>query len=323
MAGYSLRDYGWMIEDRVRMNAYAEALRAVVRPGDRVLDIGAGTGIFSLIACTLGAGEVVALDPNPAIHVARRILASNGFANRARCVQALSKDFVSEDRFDVIVSDMRGVLPLYGRHLPSIVDARERLLAVGGALIPKIDRLCAAPVEAPDAYARIERPWRTNVLGLDLSAATPFMQSLALGVHLKPERLLASFATWFELDYRTLLDPGAAGTTRWVVERDGVLHGLAVWFDTVLVDGLGFSNAPQAVTKRVYGQLLLPLAMAVKVSEGDTVTATLEAVYANGGYVWRWSGEVIGPGERPRALFEHTDLASRAYGLPFDYGYGS
>lgn len=323
MATYTLGDYGGMIEDRVRMGAYVAALRDVVRPGDRVLDIGAGSGVFSLIACSLGAREVVAVDPNPVIHVARRTAAANGFADRIRCVQGLSTEYPAGEPFDVIVSDMRGALPLYGRHLPSIVDARERLLAVGGTLLPRLDRLFAAPVEAPDAYARIERPWRANDLGLDLTAAAPFVESLALGVHLKPGRLLAPAQAWFELDYRTLRDFGAAGEPRWVVARDGVLHGLAVWFDALLTDGVGFSNAPQDVTGRVYGQLFLPLAAPMNVRAGDALTTSLEAVYANGSYVWRWSGEAFGSDDFPRGRFEHSDLLARAYGFPFSYGYQS
>ena len=33
---YNTRDYGSMIADTVRMNAYTEALRAAVKPGDIV-----------------------------------------------------------------------------------------------------------------------------------------------------------------------------------------------------------------------------------------------------------------------------------------------
>ena len=58
---YSIRDYGTMMADEVRTNAYAEALRRAVRPGDVVLDLGAGTGIFSLLACRFGARRVHAV----------------------------------------------------------------------------------------------------------------------------------------------------------------------------------------------------------------------------------------------------------------------
>ena len=51
---YTIRGHGNMLADRVRMDAYAAALEAVVRPGSVVLDVGTGTGMFALPACRLG-----------------------------------------------------------------------------------------------------------------------------------------------------------------------------------------------------------------------------------------------------------------------------
>ena len=69
---YSLTDFGRMIEDSVRMQAHAEALRRVVHEGSVVVDIGCGTGIFSLIACQCGARRVYAIDPSEFVHLAAR-----------------------------------------------------------------------------------------------------------------------------------------------------------------------------------------------------------------------------------------------------------
>ena len=49
---YRVVDYGDMIADAVRMNAFVAALRAAVTPGCVVVDIGTGTGIFALLACS-------------------------------------------------------------------------------------------------------------------------------------------------------------------------------------------------------------------------------------------------------------------------------
>src|SRR5437870_11229737 len=75
---YSVADYGIMIADRVRMEAYMQALRSAVRPGGVVVDIGTGTGIFALLACRFGARRVYAIEPNDAIQVAREIARANG-----------------------------------------------------------------------------------------------------------------------------------------------------------------------------------------------------------------------------------------------------
>jgi ribosomal protein L11 methyltransferase len=52
-----------------------------VRPGDRVLDLGTGSGILAVAAARLGAAEVLALDVEAAaVAVARETVSLNGLA---------------------------------------------------------------------------------------------------------------------------------------------------------------------------------------------------------------------------------------------------
>jgi hypothetical protein len=78
---------------------------------------------------------------------------ANGYADRITFHQTLSSAITLPQPADVIVSDLRGVLPLMQHHIPAIVDARQRLLAPGGVLIPRaID--CGPPWwKTPDAIS--------------------------------------------------------------------------------------------------------------------------------------------------------------------------
>src|SRR5947208_3462672 len=101
---YSLRDYGTMISDRVRMDAYTHALRRHVRHGSVVVDLGTGAGILALLSCRLGARHVYAIEPDSVIQVAREVAADNGCGDRITFFQKRSEDVSLPERADVIVT---------------------------------------------------------------------------------------------------------------------------------------------------------------------------------------------------------------------------
>ena len=308
--GYSLTAYGDMITDAPRMDAYARALESVVRPGSTVVDIGAGTGIFSLLACRYGAARVHAIEPHDAIEVARTLAAANTYSDRITFHPTLSTQVQLDTKADVIVSDLRGVLPLFQHHVQAIVDARTRLLAPGGTLIPSRDTLWAALIRDADTQKRYEEPWLSNRFGLDLSAGHSFVANTWRKVNAKPEQLIVRPQQWATLDYATIASPDVAGEVTWVAERADKAHGLLLWFDTELADGIGFSNAPDK-PKLIYGQGFFPLQTPLSLEPGDTVTVTLRADLVGDDYMWRWTTRVTGAdGAQKVRLIQSPFLAS-------------
>jgi len=169
----------------------------------------------------------------------------------------------------VIVSDIRGALPLFGQGILALNDARKRFLDEQGRMIPERDKLFAALVEAPENYERIIAPWE-SVTGLDLKAST---------------------ATCFEYDVQTAVQDGATdfgrermacvGLFKWsestassalqfTCTRAGTVHGFALWFETKLFGEIGFCTQP-GTKDSVYGQVFLPLLEPVKVAEGEKI----------------------------------------------------
>lgn len=294
---YSVAAFGRMIADEVRTGAYAAAIAATVRPGSVVLDLGAGTGIMSLLACRAGARKVYAVETSDALGLAEDIARANGLSDRIEFIQARSTDITLAERADVIVSDLRGVLPLLQHHIPSIVDARRRHLAPGGVLVPQRDVLHMAIVEAPSEYERLTTPWRTDRLGFDLSAARVMVLNTWERAFLAAEQMLSAPARWATLDYTTIEVPNVAGTVSLTAARAGVAHALAVWFDAELAEGIGYSNAP-GQPETVYGAGFFPLAAPVEVQPGDQLRVTLRADLVGGDYVCTWD---------TAAYSQHTD----------------
>jgi ribosomal protein L11 methyltransferase len=60
-----------------------EAMETAVLPGNRVLDVGTGSGVLAIAAALLAAGSVIALDADPvAVRVASENVAANGVAGQ-------------------------------------------------------------------------------------------------------------------------------------------------------------------------------------------------------------------------------------------------
>ena len=291
MAGptrYSMLSYGAMVACEPRMSAYAEALRQAITPGCTVIDIGAGPGVFSLLACQYGAGSVIAVEPDESIQLLRKMAADNGCQDRITVIQGLSTEFEPSAKADVIVSDIRGCMPYFEAHIPTIVDARERLLAPGGKLIPARDRLRIGLVESAEDHADYEVPWTRNAFGLDLSEGRRFAANSWCKVKLGTDALLCDPVDLVELDYYRISEPDLVSSAELEVTRAGTAHGLLVWFDSELAPGIGFSNAP-GKPPQIYGQTFMPLESPLDLEPGNRAEVEVTASLVEGSYVWGWN----------------------------------
>lgn len=302
MHEYSVTAYGSMLADTRRVQAYETAIRRIVKPGAVVIDLGTGSGVFALLACRAGARRVFAIESGDIIQLAREIAQANGCANRIEFIQGASTEVTLPERGDALVSDIRGVLPLFEEHIPAIVDARRRLLSPGGALIPRCDTIWVTVAEAPEEYGRIVGPWG-RCLELDMRAGEKFATNSWCKVRIRPEQLLLEPQCWATLDYSTIGSPDVRGAMTWVADRAATAHGLVAWFDAVLADGVRFSSAP-GEPEMIFGQAFYPFSTPVPLTAGDIISVDLQAKLVNGQYVWRWDTRVMEGGDRKRLRAE-------------------
>jgi protein arginine N-methyltransferase 1 len=290
---YKLHDYARMIADGARMGPYVRALEFAVRPGAVVADIGTGTGIVALVACRLGARRVYAIDTNEAIEAGRELARENGVADRIVFIHDDARSVDLPERADVVVSDLRGALPLYGDHLAIVADARNRFLKPGGVLIPERDNLAVAVVECRELYEWALGP-SSGPLGITLDAMRARLRNTPLRdrseAPLAQTHLITNSVRWASLEYRSLEAVPVGGEARLRVSRAGIGHGLVVWFEATLSGGETFSTAPGH--ENSYGRLFLPWPRPLTLSSGDTVDVQLWA-QANG-EPWGWNSRVEG-----------------------------
>jgi protein arginine N-methyltransferase 1 len=314
--GYSVGDYGAMIADRARTEAYKHALEHCVRPGSVVLDIGTGIGIFAFLACRLGARRVIAVEPDDVIEVAREIAVANGMVDSIEFFQGMSTTLQPNEPIDVVVSDLRGVLPVYSQHIPTIIDARTRLLAPGGALIPRRDIIWATVVEQSKTYGRYVEAWREFEYGLAFDAARRIAVNGWWTTRLEADQIMAPPAQWATLDYQVIEDPSIQGSLEFTVSRAGTAHGLGAWFDAELIDGVSYSGAPGG-PDLIYSNAFFPFAEPIQTSLGDNINVDLRADLVGADYVWRWVTSVRRRDDPARVdvRFEQSTLSGTALSL--------
>ena len=304
---YSVSGYGRMIADQSRLVQYLSALEQAITPGCVVADIGTGPGLFALAACRAGARKVYAIEPDSVIQIAREAANANGFSDRLEFVQNFSTRVTLAERADVIVSDLRGVLPWFGEHLPSILDARSRLLTPNGILIARRDTVWAAAVEVPEIYARLVSPWQNGKHGFVLTPGLRFVTNTWIKSHIKPNELLGEPVCFYKLDYQEFEESDLKATIELRIEQPGVAHGFALWFDCLVLDQFQFSNAP-GNEGSIYGIAFFPFPHPIAVSEAMRISILLRADLVGPDYVWRWETTVTAP-DLPAVIFKQSTLS--------------
>jgi protein arginine N-methyltransferase 1 len=277
-----------MAADGVRMDAYARAIQRTVRPGSIVVDIGAGTGIFSLLAARAGARKVHAVDPNPAIWMTADLARENGLADRIQVHHATSYELelAPDEKADVVVSDLRGSMPPHEQHFAVLRDARRRLLAPGGVLIPQHDELLVAVFEN-DEFAR---DLARAAIGFERRGFSAKATSHSLlntptfdGSAVRSSDLLTDGATWGSVTYGTD-QAKLEGEVDLTCRRGGIAHGLVLWFEATIFEDLRFATPPGSST--VYARVVLPLAEAVTLEAGDRAHVALHVDETGGRWAW-------------------------------------
>jgi len=150
-----------MIGDRVRTDAFQQALQAQVEAGDVVVDVGAGTGVLSLFAAQAGAERVYAIERSRLAKHAAALIEHNGADDRIEvlCGEAAELCAERELQCDVLVSEWLGQFVLLEGMFGAVAAARDAWLKPGGTLIPAGFELFLAPLGAGRAGSATLEPY--------------------------------------------------------------------------------------------------------------------------------------------------------------------
>jgi len=261
-------NYYQMLSDEVRMQAFHTAIKQAVKPGDIVLDLGAGTGILGIWALQAGAAKVYAIEQTGAIDLAREIARVNGCLDHMEFIQDNSLNVSLPQRVNAIISETLGSFAVDENMLPFITDARERMLVDGGVLIPSGIELFASPVDNKEIYDKVDF-WR-RFPGIDFSPAFEIFSKKIMVESIRSNQLLSeplklkpvNLGTWKGTSYRF--------RGYFPILKSGVIHGMAGWFAATLCDGVKISTSPDQPETH-WKQAFFPFRDPIRVVQGDVL----------------------------------------------------
>ena len=258
--GYgAAKAYVRFLEDRRRTESFLAGVRAVVRPGDVVLDLGTGIGLLAIAAAQAGASRVYALEPTGIGTLAEANFHANGYGDRITLITGMSTDVELPERADVLLSDLVSNDPLGEGVVQIVADARKRLLKAGARLMPSEVRIHALPVAVPEALlprdaftsTRLDT-WRRRY-GIDFGAlaenAPPPPPSCTVNPWRVAGRAIGTPVQVFEAQLATATIDDLAIHAEGAFEATdaALLNGVLIYWEAEFGPGRWFSTHPDHV----------------------------------------------------------------------------
>jgi SAM-dependent methyltransferase len=281
-----------LVRDSVRVMSYRRAISRHCA-GRTVVEIGCGSGLLSIFAAQAGARRVIAIEDSRIADLAAEMFRANGVADRVELRRANSCDVSLDERAEVLIHEVLGSDPFAENLLPFIEDARDRLLAPGGRLIPAALEVCCVGFEVADRpymdrrRSVAELAELEGLYGLDFA---PFRRALGeaepglfrrplgeLGQEGFAPRILTDEARLYRLDFA----PGSPLAVeprrdlRLHARLAGSLGGVLIYFRAHLDEDTVLSTSPWA-PRTSWGWDARPLDELVAVEPGREVPIATE-----------------------------------------------
>ncbi len=306
--------HAWMLLDERRVDAYARAIAARVRPGDVVLDLGTGSGVLAILAARAGARRVFAVDRTGIVEVARRHVADNGVAD---VVEVIRADVTELDALPeppgVILGELLGHFAP-AEQLHRLYASARRLTAPRAIAIPSRYRLVAGAIEARGLRADMAR--LGDVHGVRLGALAGALRARPAFARVDAAELLGPEVDgpWIDVD----APPPGGHVARLPADRDGEVGAITLGFVAELAPGIELATGVAAPHTH-WTQSIFPVDPPLPVRAGETIDVELwfRVITNPSTWAWRVAGrEVREVDAFAEGIGDHADLLAQLRARP-------
>jgi protein arginine N-methyltransferase 1 len=242
-----------LLTDERRMRAFADAIALTVRPGMRVLDLGAGTGVLSYFAARAGA-VVTAIEREPRVFATARAALRAATGDAVRILHADARDYLPESTIDLVMCEMLHVGLLRERQVEVINGFKRRYLRHIGGPLPRF---------LPEACVQAAQPVEQDFTYFGYTVPAPVFQ---LPESVQPRTVEAAPPQVYQqFFYSDPLPSRCTADLTFVAERPALVNAVRL----VTKNLLALTFEPPGSVDWTMNYLIVPLAEPVEVLTGD------------------------------------------------------
>jgi protein arginine N-methyltransferase 1 len=277
-------EHAHMLLDPVRVEAYARAIAAVVRPGDVVIDIGTGTGVLAILAAKAGARRVYAIERSGVVELARKHVAENGLTGVVEVIRADLTEIESlpEPPRVVLGEHLGNFAP--GEHQHRLYGSARRLAAPDAVAIPSRYRMVWSAVRARGLHEDLAR--LRSLHGVSMTSLVEKMRARPAFVSVTADDLLGPEieTEWIATDG----PPPRLLQARVPVASDGEVGAICLGFTAELAPGVELRTAIGA-PRTHWSQTLFPVDPPLPARAGDVLDVELALRVVTNVATWAWT----------------------------------
>ncbi len=269
-----------------RSDLYRAAITSEMAEGAHVVDLGCGVGVLGFFCLEAGAAKVWGIDHSDAIHLASEAADRAGFGESYECIADTSFRVTLPQAADLIICDHVGFFGFDYGIIAMLADARARMLAPGGVIMPKAIDLMVAAVSSEKCSALAGR-WTNEAVPEHFHWLEEYQRNSRHAYDFTLSELISPASTIGHVAFDADTPENFSFETVLEIAEDGEFHGLAGWFDCHLGGVVRMTNSPLSDASIKRSQAFLPVKQAFSVKQGDTIPVTLR--FADDGTMITWS----------------------------------
>lgn len=299
---FGVRYHRHMLKDSARTEGYQQAIAALVRPGDVVVDVGAGTGVMSIFAARAGARRVFAIESTPIARLARRIIAENGLSDIIEVIEEDAASVTLPEPADLIVTECMGNF-VYSDAMLGVLEDCRRMLRPGGRVCPERITVYLAPTFMAPIFGEFSF-WEKPRYGIDFRLAREAAVNDTYTLQCPSMQFLSAPPARYGEIRPTQPTPSADQEVAFTISRSGPIDMVVGWFDADLAPGICLQTGPGHNTH--WGQVVFPVPTFMA-ETGGTLCFRLTVVRGHMDLpTYHWSGTYTDPAGVLRLRFRRS-----------------